>query len=264
MAFKQYYYDNQFKKYMLQFMAVFAGMQVAIGKNERTDEKDEDDKLISVPIMYGNRDRVAGWIKGNFTQNKPIRLPIMSANLSGIDLAPDLRKGIGNVRRETYLQRGRKLPDDVKVIRQHMPVPYLATAELGIWTSNTEQRYQILEQILIVFDPIVQIQKNDAVFDWTKITTVELTGVAYEDNYPIGEDRRLLLSTLTFTFPVYLSAPATNKDDFIKDILVRVGAVSTGADLSNSAEIVAELDAQGISYEQWFDGDALNIPDLTE
>ena len=256
MAFKKYYYNNQVKSYMLQFMAVFAGLQVQIGKNDRSD----DGELISVPIMYGNRDRVVGWIKGEHTQNKPLRIPMMSANISGIDMAPELRKGTGNVRRQSYLPRGGVVPDDIEVVRQHMPVPYRLNADLSIWTSNTEQRYQLLEQILVVFDPFVQIQKNDAVFDWTKLTNVELLGLGYEDNYPIGTDRRLLISTLNFQMPIYLSAPANVKDDFVKDIWVRIGAVDFTS--NTPEEIVADLDAQGIEYELWFDGDVLNLPDF--
>jgi len=256
MAFKHYYYDEQIKKYILQFMAIFAGMQASIGKTDRSDEQEN----ISVPVIYGNRDRVVAWIKGDYTQNKPIRLPIMSAVITGIDLAPELRKGVGAVRRNSYLPLGGVVPDDIKTVRQQMPVPYKLNASLAIWTSNHEQRYQILEQILVLFDPIVQIQKTDAIFDWTKITTVELTGMDYEDNYPIGTDRRMLISNLTFTFPIWISAPANVKDDFIKDIWARIGAVSTSS--TTNEEMIADLDAQGIGYELWFDGDEVDLPDF--
>lgn len=256
MAVKHYYYDHQIKKYVLQFMAIFAGLQVAIGKSDRSD----DEELISVPIMYGNRDRVVAWIKGNFTQNKPIRLPMMSAVVSGISLAPNLRKGIGAVRRNTYLPSGGVVPDDIKTVRQQMPVPYMLNLNVAIWASNHEQRYQILEQLLVLFDPIVQIQKTDAVFDWTKITTVELTGIDYEDNYPIGTDRRMLISNLTFEMPIWISAPANLKGDFVKDIWARIGVVSN--DAMTSEEMVAELDAQGIDYQLWFDGDLIDLPDF--
>lgn len=255
MAFKNFFYDSQIKKYTLQFMAVFAGLQVQIGKNDRSGD---NEKVISVPIMYGNRDRVVGWIKGEQTQNKPLRLPIMSANISGIDLAPELRKGVGNVRRNTFLPRGGVVPEDVTTVRQYMPVPYVVNADVAFWASNTEQRYQMLEQILVVFDPIVQIQKNDAIFDWTKLTTIELVGINYEDNYPIGADRRILLTTLSFKFPIYLSAPANTKEDFIKDIYVRIGAVDVAS--NTSQQIVDDLNAQGIGYDLWFDGDAFSLP----
>jgi len=141
-----------------------------------------------------------------------------------------------------------------------MPVPYTLNANLAIWSSNHEQRYQILEQLMMVFDPIVQIQATDGVFDWTKITTVELTGIDYEDNYPIGVDRRMLISNLSFEFPIWISAPANIKDDFVKDIYARIGTVSNSA-ITNE-EMVAEMDAAGIGYELWFDGDALDLPDF--
>lgn len=257
MAFKHYYYNHQIEKYFIQFMAIFAGLQVQVGKNERSGD---ENKLIPVKIMPGNRDRVVGWIKGRYTQNKPVFLPMMSANITGPEMAPELRKGVGTTRRESYVERGGVIPDDIKVVKQYMPVPYLLSTELSIWASNQEQRYQILEQILSMFDPDIQIQKSDAIFDWTKITKVELLNVAYEDNYPIDADRRILITTLTFALPIYLSAPANIKDEFIKDIWVRIGAVSQDADTPE--EIIAELDAQGISYEQWFEGDVLDLPEF--
>lgn len=257
MAFKHHYYNHQIEKYYIQAMAVFAGLQVMIGKNERSPD---DYKLVSVPIMNGSRDRVAGWIKGEHTQNKPLRLPMMSANISGLEMAPELRKGVGTVRRESFLPRGGVVPDDIEVVKQYMPVPYNLTLDVSIWASNHQQRYQILEQILSVFDPDIQIQKNDALFDWTKITKMELLAITYEDNYPMGTDSRMLITTLAFVVPIWLSAPANIKSDFIKDIWVRIGAVSQAADTSE--EMIAELDAQGIMYEQWFDGDVLDLPDF--
>lgn len=254
---KTYYYNSQIRNYLIQFLSIFSGLQVKIGKNDRSED---EEKLIPVPIRYGNADRIVQWIKGEFTQNKPIRLPIMSANITGVEMAPELRKGIGVERRNAYLPRSGIIPDDIEVVKQQMPVPYRMTADLAIWSSNQEQRWQILEQILTIFDPILQIQKNDAIFDWTKITTVELTGIATEDNYPITTNRRILVNNLSFSFPIYLSAPANIKKDYVKDIYVRIGAVSQVAETSE--DIVAELDAQGIEYELWFEGENVDLGDF--
>jgi len=253
MAFEHHYYDEQFKKYLAQFMTIFANMQVKIGKRDS-----EEEQLITAPIQYGFKDRIVASIVSDYTQNKPLRLPMMSAHLSGIAMAPELRKGIGTERRQTYMPRGEVYPDDLKVARQLMPVPYRANAELAIYTSNTDQRFQILEQILMLFDQTIQIQKSDAPFDWTKLTTVELENISFEDNYPSGTDRRIMVSTLTFNFPVYISAPTNLREEYIKDIYMRLGTVSTGAD--SSEEMIAEIDAQGIEYEKIFDLDDLNLP----
>lgn len=253
MGMEHFYYNQQCKKYLTQFMAIFAGLQASIGKNKDSDEE----QLITVPIQYGNKDRVVAHIIGDNTQNKPLRLPMLSAYLNNIILAPELRKGVGQTRRQTYLPRGEVFPDGIKTVHQYMPVPYKMQAEVAIYASNSDQHFQILEQILMIFDPIVQIQLNDGVFDWTKLTSVELDGINFDQSYPIATDRRMLISTLSFNFPMYISAPANLRDDYIKDIYVRVGAVSQSA--STSQEMVDELTAQGIDYDNWFSLDDIDL-----
>lgn len=253
MSFNNYFYKAQLRTYLLQFMSIFAGMQVEIGKND-----EHDISLIPVPIQYGSKDRVTASVLAGNTQNKPVRLPVMSAYMTGIELAPDRRKGIGSVRRETFLQRGEMIPDGVKTVRQYMPIPYWINAELGIYASNSLQQHQILEQILMLFDPIVQIQKNDSAFDWTKITMVELMGVRLEENYPMGTDRRMIRTFLDFKFCAYIAPPADLKSDFVKTVFARIGTVDLMT--KNPYEVIAALDAMGIEYEELFSTDDLILP----
>lgn len=250
MAINHYYYDQQIKRYIVQFMAVFAGLQVNVGK---TDSREEG--LIPVPIHYGYKDRVVASILADNTQNKPLRLPLMSAYLTGIEMAPERRKGIGTERRHTFVPRGGILPDDATVVRQYMPIPYNLTMELSIYTSNQEQKLQIMEQLLMLFDPTLQIQTNDAMFDWTKITVVELTGVRPEENYPSATDRRIIQNSLDFTVPIWIAAPAHLKQDFIKDVYMRLGVVDSAAD--GSYDIIAQLDDLGFDYEKVFTFDGI-------
>ncbi len=253
MAITNYYYDNQVKRYLTQFMSIFSGMQAEVGKRNG-----EDNKLISVPVHYGNKDRVVAHIIADNTQNKPLRLPVMSVNLTSINMAPEMRKAIGGTRRQSYLPRGEVFPDGIKTVHQLMPVPYRAITELAIYTSNSEQRFQILEQILMLFDPSITIQTSDGVFDWTKLTTVTLGSITFNDNYPIGTDRRMLVTTLSFDFPIWIAAPANIKDDYIRDIYVRIGAVSEVGQTSD--DIIAQLDEQGINYELWNSADDIILP----
>jgi hypothetical protein len=83
--------------------------------------------------------------------------------------------------------------------------------------------HQILEQLLMLFDPILQIQTSDAAFDWTKITTVELLGVNNEENFPPGGDRRVLTWTLNFEIPIYISAPVDITDEIVRKVVIRIG-----------------------------------------
>ena len=251
-ALREYYYDFQFKRYLYQFMAIFADMNVQVGWTE-----DKEPRLIKVPIYSASKDRVVAAIKSENTQNKPIRIPAFSASIASYDLMPERRKGVPNSRRNTLMPTGGLFPEDLKVVEQRMPVPYRLTMELGIWASNTDQMYQIMEQIMMIFNPLLQLQISDEITDWTKITTVELMGIRPEENLPAGADRRILRTTLEFEVPVHVSAPADVHARYVKDIYVRVGAVSTAA--TDSYEIVAELDHQGIPYELNFSLDDIDI-----
>jgi hypothetical protein len=227
-----YFYDKQLRHYILQFAAVFAGLQVYTGKGQ-----DGNVTGITVPCIVGNRDRVVSAIMQGNTNNSPIPIPSMSVNLQGLELAPERRKGIGHQDRKTYLPTQGVFPDDLKVVHRLMPIPYNANFELSIYSSNTDQMHQILEQILIVFDPILQIQISDAPFDWTKITHIELIGIVSEENYPLGQDRRILVWSLTFMMPIYLSAPMDLKKNIVEQVNLRFGNLDTFS--------LSEVDANG-------------------
>jgi hypothetical protein len=236
-------------------MAAFAGLQVSVGRNETNEPR-----LINVPVHYGAKDRVVAAILAENTQNAPLRLPIMSCYVSGIDIAPELQAGISTVRRETFLPPGGMIPDDIQTIRQLKPIPYRVNMELAIYASNTDQHFQIMEQILLLFNPGLQVQLNDAPFDWTKITTIELIGIRLEQNYPSQTDRRIIQSSLDFQFPIYLSAPAELKNNYVRDVYARIGKLSDKiSSVHTSYDIVYDLDEQGVEYNLIVSGDELKI-----
>ncbi len=211
-----YYYDAQLRSYLIQFCNIFAGMRVKTGKG--TCDAPE---FITVPIAIGSRDRVVAAIQSGNTQNKPFSLPTMAAQMTG--LARGQRKGIGVVDRRTFLPEGGVFPADLKVAERVMPIPYIMSLELSVYASNTQQLHQIMEQIMTIFDPAIQIQKNDAAFDWTKISVVENTGINNEENYPPGGDRRSLIWSFNFDMPIYISAPMDIKEEIVRQIIIRLG-----------------------------------------
>lgn len=245
MAIDTYYYDSQIKRYLIQVMNVFKGLHVMVGKNDTSEER-----LIQVPIHYGSRDRVVQHILGGNTQNKPIRLPVMSAYMSGLDIDTSLMKGKMVQRSQTYLPRGGVIPDDLTVVKQYMPIPYKMNVELSVYCSNQEQQFQILEQLLMLFDPSLQIQTSDADFDWTKITTVKLENIRFEENYPPAIERRMIQTSLDFSLPIWIAPPTALKKEIVNKILFRISTI----DYTNSVEdIVAEFDAMNLEYETLFD-----------
>ena len=244
MAFQRdgYWYDQQIKRWTCQFMAIFSGLQVQVGKWNT-----EDEKLITVPVYFGSPDRVVAALLAENTQNKPLRLPAMAAQIASLSVARDRMHGTGVQRRESYVPVGGLIPDDMKVIHQRMPVPYDLEMKLGICVSNTDQHLQILEQILPLFDPQLQIQGSDGMFDLTRLTSVELTnGPAFEQNSLMQADTRIIQSTLTFKMPIWISIPADIRRDFVERVYLRIGAVDTAA--STNEEIIIELDQEHILY----------------
>jgi hypothetical protein len=237
-----YYYDGQIRNYIIQFMAVFSGLKVAIGQNGR----DNQSNLIDVPIRYGSTDRVVAAIKAGNTQNMPIRLPTMAAYLSSIEMLPDARKGVAVVQHRTTLPRGQAFPGGLQVIEREQPIPYMAIFELSIMASNTHQHFQILEQILTLFNPIVQIQTSDEVFDWNRITTVELTGIGLEENYPMGADSRIIQTTLTFGVPIRLSPPTVINNNYVAEIRMRLALVANDVSI---LDIVDDVSREFPAYE---------------
>ena len=97
-----------------------------------------------------------------------------------------------------------------------MPVPYNLNMAVDLWCSNTDQKLQILEQILVLFNPAVELQANDNPLDWTNITNVELIDINYSSRtVPQGTTSELDVATLTFSLPVWLNPPAKVKKQSI-------------------------------------------------
>jgi hypothetical protein len=212
----KYFYNQQFKKHIIQFMEIFRDVAVRTGLNNGTVNE------LKVPIIYGSMDRVTASLMARNTNNLPNRLPMFSAYLNNISMSPELYKGMGVERKSTHTPVGGVFPNDSRSISQIMPIPYKMSMDLYVYSSNTEQMLQILEQILILFDPQLYIQTSDAPFDGGRLTRVDLTSISNNENFPIGQERRTISYTLSFDIQVYLTIPVKIKDDLIRSIQLRV------------------------------------------
>jgi hypothetical protein len=97
-------------------------------------------------------------------------------------------------------------------IERLMPVPYKLTMRLDIWTSNTEQKLQILEQILALYNPALEIQNTDNYVDWSSLSYVELIDTTWSSrSVPTGTENPIDIATLRFNVPIWISSPAKVK-----------------------------------------------------
>lgn len=212
-----YFYFGQFKKHILQFCEVFRGIEVQTGISSNNEIK-----TIEVPIVYGAMDKVVAAILANNTQNLPLRLPTMAAYLNNINMASELFVGTDTTKDVAYTPRGGVFPDDVKTFSQIRPIPYKLNLDLHICTSNMEQMLQILEQILILFNPSLQIQTSDKLYDGGRIKDITLVGITNNENFPLGTDKRTITYSLNFETTVYLTAPVQLRNDRIQQIRLRL------------------------------------------
>lgn len=249
-----YFYDAQFRRYIIQFMAIFSGLKVKVGKNSNVDSSND---FVDVPVRYGNSSRIVDAIISENTQNKPISLPVIAINMVGMDIATQRLKGIGAQERTVNLPRGGSLPDDLRVVYKQVPVPYDGMMEVSIYASNEHEHFQILEQILMVFDPTLQIQTSDDVHDFVRITQVELKSLDFAANYPKLADKRVIVTNLNFLVWFYLVPPVNIKTNFIKAVKLRLDAIRQTEDVN---EKVREVNRTDPPYKILFDIDDMNIP----
>ena len=90
-----------------------------------------------------------------------------------------------------------------------------------------------MEQILVLFNPAVELQANDNPLDWTNITNVELIDINWSSRaVPQGVDSQLDVGTLTFSLPIWLNPPAkVRKQSIIKQIVTRINNTDSIDDL---------------------------------
>lgn len=211
-----FFYDEQIRRFLLQFARIFSNFQVEYGRNE----EGTDHTLVRVPVKYGDWSRQAQTVLQNNSASTMPSTPQMTFYISGLDYdrprmqEPYFVSKIA-VRQRTYDEATdsyETTQGNAFTIERLMPVPYKLTMKLDIWTSNTNQKMQILEQMLVLFNPSLEIQSTDNYIDWTSLTVCELESVQWSTRViPQGTENPIDIATLTFNLPIWISSPAKVK-----------------------------------------------------
>lgn len=236
-------------------MSIFSGLQVSVGKNDFNSQTN----LIRVPVVHGSKDRVVAHILARNTPNIPIKLPTISARFVNMELALDRLSGSRTIDSSVTFPRGGVFPDDLRTIEKLKPIPWRIQAEVNILTSNLFHQYEILEQIALIFDPDLLLYTSDDADDHTAIHRVMLTSIDNEENYPPGEERRILSVNLFFQVEAWLSAPVDVRDNLIRKIKVRIQNLNEADSFDDVREIAASRGVED-EYENIFDIDDLDPP----
>ena len=85
----QYWYDQQIRRYLLQFVRIFNGFQVKSGQKNAGGTSSEVYK--TVPMRYADMSRlVAHVLRGN-TENAINSTPFMTCNIANMNVARERR-----------------------------------------------------------------------------------------------------------------------------------------------------------------------------
>jgi hypothetical protein len=115
-----------------------------------------------------------------------------------------------------------------------MPVPFELTINLDIWTSNTNQKFQLLEQILVLFNPSLEIQSTDSFLDWTSLSVLYLDNSKWSSRtVPVGSENPIDIATLTFKLPIWLTSPAKVKKLGVVERII-ASVYDANGDLNNA------------------------------
>ena len=226
----QYYYDGQIRRYLTQIIRLLSNFVVRYG----------DGTLVRVPVMYGDADRQAASIINQNSENTLPATPKIAVYVTDFDLARDRLGDATYVGKMHFRERavdeetGMYTNEQGKnyTVERLMPTPFTLTVKVDIWSANTEQKLQILEQILVLFNPSLEIQTTDNYVDWTSLSVVELGDVVFSSRtIPTGTNSAIDVASLTLTTPVWISPPVkVKKLGIVTNIINNIfGSIDPGA-----------------------------------
>jgi hypothetical protein len=109
-------------------------------------------------------------------------------------------------------------------VERLMPTPFTLTMKADIWSSNVDQKLQLFEQIMVLFNPSLDIQTTDNYIDWTSLSVVDIQNIMFTSRtIPQGIDSDVDIMTLEFKLPMYITPPAkVKKLGVIRNVIMNV------------------------------------------
>ena len=210
-----FFYDRQVRRFLQQFIRIISNFQVEMGSDDEGPQV-----LQQVPVFYGDASRQASQILRGNSENVIKSVPAMAVHISAFNYDRDrvqepTHVSKVNIRTQatdpvTGLPTGQQ--GDAFTVERLMPVPYRLTLKVDVWTSNTEQKLMLLEQIMVLFNPAFEIQSTDNYIDWTSLSYVLLTNIDWSNRaVPAGTEETIDIASLTFELPIWISPPVKVK-----------------------------------------------------
>jgi T4-like virus Myoviridae tail sheath stabiliser len=226
----QFFYDGQIKRYLTQFMRLMSNFCI----------QDANGNVKQVPVRYGDMSRQVAAIINKNSENIVPTAPFISCYIKDVKFNRAMMQDPTFVSKVNIRERDFDTVNNQYLntqggnytVERLMPTPYQITFNADIWTTNTDQKFQLWEQITVLFNPSMELQSNDNYVDWTSLTVLELTdGCVFDSRQiPQGTENNISISTLQFNAPIWITPPAkVKKLGIITKIISNIFSEPTGS-----------------------------------
>ena len=234
----QFFYDNQVRRFLIQFGKIFSNWYVTKGK-----DPNGNDILVRVPVMYGDSSRQASTIIANNSASNLPSAPLITYYITGLEY--DQRRTQDptfidkiQVRQRSYnseTQQYETVQGQAFTVERLMPVPYTLRMTVDLWTTNYNQKLQLIEQLGTLFNPSLEIQSTDNFIDWTSLSVVYQDGLTFSSrSIPQGTGNPIDVMSWKFYMPIWISnAAKLKKMGVIEKIIASIFSGTALDDIQN-------------------------------
>ena len=217
--------------------------------------KDAKGNLTRVPVRYGDMSRQVGAILKKNSENTIPSAPFISCYIKDMQFDQSRMQDPTFISKVQIREQALDPVTGQYVINQQganytvermMPSPYLATFNADIWTTNTDQKLQIWEQLAVLFNPSLELQTTDNYIDWTSISVITLKSHVWSSrSVPQGLEQDIDVLSMTFETHVWITPPVkVKKLGIITKIIASVFSTTQGTianDFSNPNAVLESL-----------------------
>jgi hypothetical protein len=210
-----FFYDNQIRRFLIQFAKIFSNWYVTRGKDPNGNEI-----LVRVPIMYGDSSRQAATIIANNSASNLPSAPMITYYISGLEYEQSRTQDPFFVDKMQIRQRAvnqdtgefEQTQGQAFTLERMMPVPYKLRITVDFWTTNYQQKLELIEQLGVLFNPALDIQSTDNFVDWTSLTVVYQDGLTFSSrSIPQGTGNPIDVMTWKFYMPIWITTSSKLK-----------------------------------------------------
>lgn len=206
-----FFYDKQVARFLTQFARIWSNWYVTFGYDAAGNPI-----FHRVPVQYGDASRQASTIIAKNSASDLPSAPMITYYISGMEY--DQRRTQDPYFVDKLNVRQRAMNQDTGIyestqgnaftVERVMPVPYTLRINVDVWTTSTQQKLEIFEQVGTLFNPSMELQSTDNFVDWTSLSVVYQDGLTFTSrSIPIGTGNPIDVMNWKFYMPIWISSP---------------------------------------------------------